>query len=30
MTTRMIDELVRALDKLWAHCNVKRMGGVAA
>ena len=27
---QMIDHLVRVMDKLWAHCNVKRMGGVAA
>jgi len=27
---RMVDRLVAAMDKLWAHCNVKRMGGVAA
>ena len=26
----MIDHLVKVMDKLWAHCNVKRMGGVAA
>ena len=26
----MIDHLVGAMDKLWAHCNVKRLGGVAA
>jgi 5-aminolevulinate synthase len=27
---RMFDHLVAAMDKLWAHCNVKRLGGVAA
>jgi 5-aminolevulinate synthase len=27
---RMFDHLVGVMDKLWAHCNVKRMGGVAA
>jgi 5-aminolevulinate synthase len=27
---RMFDHLVRVMDKLWAHCNVKRLGGVAA
>jgi 5-aminolevulinate synthase len=27
---RMFDHLVGAMDKLWTHCNVKRMGGVAA
>ena len=26
----MVDHLVKVMDKLWAHCNVKRMGGVAA
>ena len=26
----MMDDLVAAMDKLWAHCNVKRLGGVAA
>ncbi len=26
----MMDKLVDAMDKLWTHCNVKRMGGVAA
>jgi 5-aminolevulinate synthase len=26
----MFDQLVKVMDKLWAHCNVKRMGGVAA
>ena len=29
-TDEMMDKLVRAMDKLWAHCNVKRMGGYAA
>ncbi|HVZ28136.1 MAG TPA: 5-aminolevulinate synthase [Rhizomicrobium sp.] len=27
---KMFDHLVRVMDKLWAHCNVKRLGGVAA
>jgi 5-aminolevulinate synthase len=27
---RMFDHLVRTMDKLWSHCNVKRLGGVAA
>jgi 5-aminolevulinate synthase len=27
---QMFDHLVRVMDKLWAHCNVKRLGGVAA
>jgi 5-aminolevulinate synthase len=27
---RMFDHLVRAMDQLWSHCNVKRLGGVAA
>jgi 5-aminolevulinate synthase len=26
----MVDHLVKAMDKLWTHCNVKRLGGVAA
>jgi hypothetical protein len=25
-----MDDLVRALDKLWSHCNVARLGGYAA
>jgi 5-aminolevulinate synthase len=29
-TDAMMDHLVKAMDALWAHCNVKRMGGVAA
>ncbi len=29
-TDEMMDHLVAAMDKLWAHCNVKRMGGYAA
>jgi 5-aminolevulinate synthase len=29
-TDGMMDDLVGAMDKLWSHCNVKRMGGVAA
>jgi len=27
---RMMDELVETLEKLWVHCNVKRIGGLAA
>ena len=27
---RMMDDLVDALEKLWIHCNIKRVGGVAA
>jgi 5-aminolevulinate synthase len=26
----MFDHLDKAMDKLWTHCNVKRLGGVAA
>jgi 5-aminolevulinate synthase len=26
----MFDHLVKAMDKLWSHCNVARLGGVAA
>jgi len=26
----MMDDLVRAMEKLWAHCNTKRLGGYAA
>jgi 5-aminolevulinate synthase len=29
-TDAMFDDLVRAMDKLWSRCNVKRLGGVAA
>ena len=29
-TDGMMDHLVDAMDKLWAHCNVKRLGGYAA
>jgi 5-aminolevulinate synthase len=29
-TDAMFDHLVAAMDKLWTHCNVKRLGGVAA
>ncbi len=29
-TDAMMDDLVRALQRLWTRCNVKRMGGVAA
>ena len=29
-TDPMMDDLVRALDKLWSHCNVARLGGYAA
>ena len=27
---RMMDELVEVLEKLWIHCNIQRVGGVAA
>ncbi|CAN5248787.1 hypothetical protein BH11PSE2_BH11PSE2_04020 [soil metagenome] len=29
-TDGMMDDLTKAMVKLWAHCNVKRMGGYAA
>ena len=29
-TDAMMDDLARAMEKLWAHCNIKRMGGIAA
>jgi 5-aminolevulinate synthase len=29
-TDAMMDDLVRAMDRLWARCNVKRLGGHAA
>jgi 5-aminolevulinate synthase len=29
-TDAMIDDLVNAMDALWARCNVKRLGGYAA
>lgn len=29
-TDAMMDELVEALKALWAHCNIARLGGVAA
>jgi 5-aminolevulinate synthase len=29
-TDEMFDHLVGALDRLWSHCNVKRLGGYAA
>jgi 5-aminolevulinate synthase len=29
-TDAMMDDLVKALDALWARCNVKRLGGYAA
>jgi 5-aminolevulinate synthase len=29
-TDEMMDQLADALEKLWVHCNIKRMGGVAA
>jgi 5-aminolevulinate synthase len=29
-TDAMMDDLVRALEGLWAHCNIARLGGVAA
>ena len=27
---RLMDELVEVLEKLWVHCNIKRIGGYAA
>jgi 5-aminolevulinate synthase len=29
-TDPMMDDLVRAMEELWAHCNIKRLGGYAA
>ena len=29
-TDQMMDDLADALEKLWAHCNIKRVGGFAA
>jgi len=29
-TDEMMDDLVKALETLWVHCNIKRVGGVAA
>jgi 5-aminolevulinate synthase len=29
-TDKMMDELAEALETLWTHCNIKRVGGVAA
>ena len=29
-TDDMMRKLVAAMEKLWAHCNVARMGGYAA
>ncbi len=29
-TDAMMDDLVGAMDRLWSHCNVARLGGVAA
>ncbi len=29
-TDEMMDDLAEALEKLWAHCNIKRVGGYAA
>jgi 5-aminolevulinate synthase len=29
-TDGMMDELVAALETLWARCNIARLGGVAA
>jgi 5-aminolevulinate synthase len=29
-TDAMMDHLVQALEALWTHCNIKRVGGVAA
>jgi 5-aminolevulinate synthase len=29
-TDEMMDQLVKALEVMWTHCNIKRVGGVAA
>jgi 5-aminolevulinate synthase len=29
-TDEMMDKLADALGALWVHCNIKRVGGVAA
>ena len=29
-TDEMMRDLVKAMEKLWAHCNIARLGGVAA
>ena len=29
-TDAMMDDLVGALETLWAHCNISRLGGIAA
>ena len=29
-TDEMMDDLVRALEKLWVRCNIQRVGGQAA
>jgi 5-aminolevulinate synthase len=29
-TDEMMRDLVQALENLWAHCNIARVGGVAA
>ena len=29
-TDKMMRDLVRAMEKLWTHCNIARVGGVAA
>jgi len=29
-TNEMMDKLTQALETLWVHCNIKRVGGVAA
>jgi 5-aminolevulinate synthase len=29
-TDAMMDDLVAAMENLWAHCNIKRLGGYAA
>ena len=29
-TDEMMDALADALEKLWVHCNIARVGGVAA
>ena len=29
-TDAMMDDLVAAMEALWARCNIKRLGGIAA
>jgi 5-aminolevulinate synthase len=29
-TDAMIDDLVEAMSGLWARCNIRRLGGIAA